>query len=68
MKSELLKELWENDDFILAGIQADYRQEIDRDQAIDESGKACYKSYALKYLDEYHEFTAEEIEEFSRTW
>ena len=62
-----LKELWENNDFMLVGVQNTYRQEIDRDQAIDENG-AAYKSYILKKFDEYYEFTAKEIEEFAKTW
>ena len=70
MRSELLKKLWENEKVELVGVQGTYRQEIDRDQAIfDETGKAAYKSYILIYSDELiYEFTAEEIEAFSRTW
>ena len=73
-----LKELWEDTDFDLIGIQSDYEQNIDRNQAIiDETGKSAYQKYRMDYyLNEFasaarkesYEFTANEIEEFAKTW
>ena len=54
----------------LNGNGNNYTQSIDRDQAVDDDGKAVYKSYTLKDLetDEQELITAEQMEEFAKTW
>ncbi len=73
---ELLSKMWDDSSWELTGINADYQQPIDRDQAIDDEGNAIYESYVLSKdvsdedspVPEYetHEFSAEDMEAFSK--
>ena len=72
--NETLATLWNDNNAALIGIGDGYAETIDRDQALDEYGKAVYKSYRFETGDGYEEdvrqwkFTAAEVEEFARTW
>lgn len=54
----------------LCGNGDSYTQSIDRDQAVDDCGKAVYKSYTLIDLQtgEQETVTAEQMEKFAKTW
>ena len=54
----------------LNGNGDSYTQSIDRDQAVDDCGKAVYKSYTLIDLQtgERELVSAEQMEEFAKTW
>lgn len=54
----------------LNGNDSNFTQSIDRDQAVDENGKALFKSYTLIDLEtgEREVVTAEEMEQFAETW
>lgn len=48
-------------------------ESIDRDQAVDDEGHACYTSHAFTSADEAYRdptktFTAEQVEQFAQTW
>lgn len=72
--TETLATLWNNDNATLIGVGDGYSQSIDRDQAVDDDGKAVFDSYAFEIGNDYDsdirtwEFTAADIEEFARTW
>ena len=72
--SETIETLWNNNDAVLIGIGNDYAEIIDRDQAVDEDGKAVFESYGFQIGNGYDEdvrmwkFTADEVEAFARTW
>ena len=72
--NETLETLWNNPDATLVGVGSDYAEAIDRDQAVDEDGKAVFESYIFEIGDGYDEdvrmwkFSAADIEEFARTW
>lgn len=69
--------LWNTPEAMLVGHGEGFDEPIDRDQAVDEDGKAIYKSYTLS-LDlggEYFDpriiairFSAEDMEAYARTW
>ena len=72
--NETLAALWNNNNAALVGIGDGYAETIDRDQAVDEDGKAVFKSYRFEIGDAYSgevrqwEFTSDEVEDFARTW
>ena len=72
--NETLAALWNNNDAALIGIGDGYAETIDRDQAVDEDGKAVFKSYRFETGDGYSggvrqwEFSAADVEAFARTW
>ena len=64
-------EMFENEEkYGLEGIEANYQQSIDRDQAIDDDGKAIYTAYRFINVetDAEYEVTAEEMEAYAETW
>lgn len=73
-----LRVLWEYEDAELDGGGDGYVESIDRDQAVDDDGKAVFGWYVLTIdtsmpddlIDtwEHYKFTAEDIETFARTW
>lgn len=73
-----LRVLWEYEDAELEGGGDGYTEGIDRDQAVDDDGKAVFGWDALSVdvstSDEIapdwrdYEFTVEDIETFARTW
>lgn len=73
-----LRVLWEYEDAELEGGGDGYTEGVDRDQAVDDDGKAVFGWYALSVdvstSDEIapdwreYEFTVEDIETFARTW
>ena len=68
-----LAEIWDDNRYGLEGINTDYRQGIDRDQAVDDDGNALYESYAMMRWDNedncvIYEYSVEEMEAFARTW
>lgn len=72
--TETLATLWNNDNATLIGVGTDYAEAIDRDQAVDDDGKAIFDAYAFEIGDGYEEpvrqwkFTADDVEAFARTW
>ena len=72
--NETLETLWNNNDAALIGIGDGYAETIDRDQAVDEDGRAVFESYRFETVNDYDgdvrqwEFTAAEVEDFARTW
>lgn len=72
--NETLETLWNNDDAALIGVGDGYTEAIDRDQAVDEDGKAVFESYVFEIGNGYDEdvcrweFSAGDIEAFARTW
>ena len=72
--NETIKNLWNNDDAMLVGVGDGYSEAIDRDQAVDEDGKAVFESYIFEIGNGYDEdvrmwkFSADDIENFARTW
>lgn len=54
----------------LNGNDNNFTQSIDRDQAVDDDGKALFKSYTLIDLrtGDREFITAEQMEEFAETW
>lgn len=67
-----LNDVWDLDNVTITGCDLDYSQPIDRDQAVDEDGKACYRSYRLAFTGTCPEqtqiFFADDLEEFAKTW
>ena len=63
----IINDAWENMTEI-GGIADNYEQSIDCDQAVDEDGKANYKSYYIIVGGERYKYTAEEMETFAQTW
>lgn len=73
-----LRVLWEYEDAELDGGNTDFEESIDRDQAVDDDGKAVFDWYVLTIdtsmpddlIDTWahYKFTAEDIETFARTW
>lgn len=73
-KGNRLKDVWDMKEIQIDG----YRKEdgctspIDRDQAVDDGGKAYYDSYSVRMpftnSDEHLEFSADDMEEFAKTW
>lgn len=73
-----LRVLWEYEDAELDGSGDGYTESIDRNQAVDDNGKAVFDRYSLSvdvaapddtvpdWRD--YEFTAEDIEAFAETW
>ena len=65
---------WANEDYTLEAKDEDGSWEsIDRDQAVDDEGHACYTAYAFTAADEPYRdpaktFTAEQVEWFAQTW
>lgn len=55
-----------------SGWEPDYSQTIDKDQAVDEDGKACYGSYHFAFNGtcpvQSQIFMADDMEEFAKTW
>ena len=72
--TETLATLWNNDNATLIGVGTDYAEAIDRDQAIDDNGKAVFESYIFELGDGYSEdvrmwkFSAADVEAFAVTW
>lgn len=72
--NETIKNLWNNNDAMLVGVGDTYAEAIDRDQAVDEDGKAVFESYIFEIGNGYDEdvrmwkFSADEVENFARTW
>ena len=72
--NESIETLWNNPEALLVGVGDDYAESIDRDQAVDEDGKAVFKSYRFEIGNGYDEdvrqweFTADDVEAFARTW
>lgn len=70
--------LWNTPEATLDGIGDGYIESIDRDQAVDEDGKAIFKAYVLSlkldkddYLDNRRiviNFSADDMETYARTW
>lgn len=69
--------LWNNQEAMLTGHGEDFDEPIDRDQAVDEDGKAIFKSYTLYFFidNDYInpreiiiDFSAEDMETYARTW
>lgn len=58
------------ENYQLNGNDDNYTQPIDRDQVVDDDGKALYKSYMLIDLrtGERELVSAGEMEEFAETW
>ena len=54
----------------LLGIGYNYSQYIDRDQAVDDAGKAVYKNYALIGIEtgDTELISAKQMEEYAKTW
>ena len=54
----------------LYGIADNYVQPIDRDQVVDDEGKAYYKAYELVDIrtDERELVSAQDMEDFAETW
>ena len=54
----------------LNGNDNNFTQSIDRDQAVDENGKALFKTYTLIDLEtgEREVVSAEAMEQFAETW
>ena len=65
---------WMSEDYTLEAEGEDGSWEsIDRDQAVDDEGRACYTVYAFTSSDEAYRdpdrmFTAWQVEQFARTW
>ena len=69
--------LWNTPEAMLVGHGEGFDEPIDRDQAVDEDGKAIYKSYTLSLdLDGGYfnpriiaiRFTTDDMEAYARTW
>ena len=60
----------DGENYQLNGNDSNFTQSIDRDQAVDENGKALFKSYTLIDLEtgEREVVTAEAMEQFAETW
>ena len=71
---EDLYRYWANEDYTLeAEDEGGSWESIDRDQAVDDEGVACYTSYAFvsaeeAYRDPSRTFAAEQVEWFAQTW
>lgn len=73
-----LRILWEYEDAELDGNIDGISEPIDRDQAVQDNGKAIYEEYLLLVdvsmpsdtLEDWraYEFAVEDIEDFARTW
>ena len=73
-----LRFLWEFEGAELDGNTDGFSEPIDRDQAVDDDGKAIYEQYLLLVdvslssdtLEDWqaYGFTATDIEDFARTW
>ena len=63
----IINEAWEKMREI-GGIEANYQQSIDPDQAVYDDGKAAYSRYYIIVGDERYEYTAAEMEEYAATW
>ena len=65
---------WANEGYTLEAKDEDGSWEsIDRDQAVDDEGHAYYTVYAFTSADEAYRdpaktFTAEQVEQFAKTW
>ena len=66
---------WGNEDYKLDGLNYELHccEAISRDQAVDGEGQAMYDEYIFhKPGDEFYNpsrtFTAEQIEQFAKTW
>lgn len=72
--NETIKALWNNNDATLVGFGDGFEETIDRDQAVDDDGKAIFGSYAFYTGDGFEEemrmwqFSADDVEAFARTW
>lgn len=66
--------LWNTPEAMLVGHGEGFDEPIDRDQAVDDDGKAIYKSYTLSlcvaadYRYIVINFSAEEMEAYAQTW
>lgn len=66
--------LWNNPEAMLVGHGEGFDEPIDRDQAVDDDGKAVFKSYTLSlcvaadYRYIVINFSAEEMEAYAQTW
>ena len=66
--------LWNNTEAMLVGHGEGFDEPIDRDQAVDDDGKAVFKSYTLSlcvaadYRYIVINFSAEEMEAYAQTW
>ena len=77
-KQTRLRVLWEYEDAELDGSVYGYTEGIDRDQAVNDDGKAIYDWYSLSVNAaapddtvpdwQAYEFTVEDIEAFAETW
>lgn len=69
--------LWNTPEAMLVGHGEDFDEPIDRDQAVDDDGKAIYKSYTLSLCiaadypdsrDIVINFSADDMEAYAQTW
>ena len=65
-----MKKFNDEQSYQLNGNDINFTQPIDRDQAVDDNGKALFRSYTLIDLEtgEREVVTAEEMEQFAETW
>lgn len=72
-----IEALWNTPEAMLVGHGEGFDEPIDRDQAMDEDGKAIFKSYTLSlHLGGYYlesrdiiiDFSAEDMEAYAQTW
>jgi hypothetical protein len=65
-----MEKFYDGLNYQLLGIGCNYSQYIDKDQVVDDAGKAVYKHYALIDLrtGEIEFISAKEMEEFAETW
>ena len=66
---------WMSEDYELDGLNYElhYCEAISRDQAVDDEGHAMYDEYVFRkageeYDDPAKTFTAEQVEQFAKTW
>lgn len=69
--------LWNTPEAMLVGHGEGFDEPIDRDQAVDEDGKAIFKTYTLSLRlggdhlgsrDIIIDFSAEDMESYAQTW
>jgi len=69
--------LWNTPEAMLIGHGEGFVEPIDRDQAVDEDGKAIFKYYTLYFFNDHDyinpreiiiDFTAEDMEAYAQTW
>ena len=65
-----IKKFNEAENYQINGNDDNFTQPIDRDQVVDDEGKALFKNYTLIDLrtGEREVISAEQMEEFAETW